>query len=78
MVSKDLVRLRIKAAGKLVGVYVTPHMLRHTFATQLLNSGCKVTSIQMLLGHKRLNTTMIYARVHDDAGQGLLPSDGED
>ncbi len=65
-VSKDLVRLRVKAAGKRVGVYVTPHMLRHTFATQLLNSGCKVTSIQMLLGHKRLNTTMVYARVHDE------------
>ena len=65
-VSKDLVRLRIKAAGKRVGVYVTPHMLRHTFATQLLNSGCKVTSIQRLLGHKRLNTTMVYARVHDE------------
>ena len=63
--SKDLARLRVKAAGKRVGVYVTPHMLRHTFATQLLNSGGKVTSIQMLLGHKRLNTTMIYARVHD-------------
>ena len=64
--SKDLARLRVKAAGKRVGVYVTPHMLRHTFATQLLNSGCKVTSIQMLLGHKRLNTTMVYARVHDE------------
>jgi hypothetical protein len=31
----------------------------------LLNAGCPVTSIQKFLGHKRLNSTMIYARVHD-------------
>jgi hypothetical protein len=30
-----------------------------------LNAGCRVTSIQKFLGHKRLNSTMIYARVHD-------------
>lgn len=63
--SKDLVRNRIKAAGKRTGVKVTPHMLRHTFATQLVNAGAQVTTIQALLGHVRLNTTMTYARVHD-------------
>ena len=63
--SKDLVRDRIKAAGERVGVKVYPHRLRHTCATQLLNAGCRVTSIQKFLGHKRLNSTMIYARVHD-------------
>lgn len=62
---KDLIRDRIKAAGRRVGVKVTPHDLRHTYATQLINAGCKVTSLQKLLGHKRLNSTMIYARVHD-------------
>jgi site-specific recombinase XerD len=62
---KDLIRDRIKAAGKRVGVKVSPHRLRHTCATQLLNAGCRVTSIQRLLGHKRLNSTMIYARVHN-------------
>ena len=64
-VSKDLVRERIKAAGKQVGVKVYPHRLRHTAATQLLNAGCRITSIQKFLGHKELSTTMIYARVHD-------------
>jgi hypothetical protein len=44
---------------------VTPHMLRHTFATQLVNAGCKITSIQALLGHQRLQTTLTYARLHD-------------
>lgn len=63
--SKDLVGARIKAAGKRVGVKVHPHRLRHTAATQLLNAGCRVTSIQKFLGHKELSTTMIYARVHD-------------
>ena len=41
------------------------HRLRHTCATQLLNAGCRITSIQRFLGHKRLNSTLIYARAHD-------------
>ena len=44
---------------------VTPHRLRHTLATRLLNSGMEITRIQKLLGHEQVNTTMIYARVHD-------------
>ncbi|MBI5028893.1 MAG: tyrosine-type recombinase/integrase [Chloroflexi bacterium] len=64
-VHKDLIRSRLKLAGARVGVKVHPHRLRHTCATQLLNAGCRVTSIQKFLGHKRLNSTMIYARAHD-------------
>ncbi len=63
--SKDLIRGRLKAAGERLGFKVTPHMLRHTFGTQLLNAGAQITTIQALLGHERLNTTMIYAQVHD-------------
>jgi Phage integrase family len=62
---KDLVRDQIKHAGERIGVKVFPHRLRHTCATQLLNAGCRVTSIQRFLGHKKLNSTMIYARAHD-------------
>ena len=62
---KDLIRDRIKAAGRRVGVKVYPHRLRHTCATQLLNAGCKVTSIQHFLGHEDLKSTMVYAKVHD-------------
>jgi site-specific recombinase XerD len=62
---KELVSARIKAAGERAGVKATPHRLRHTYGTQLLNAGCRVTSIQKLLGHKRLNSTMVYARVHN-------------
>jgi len=62
---KDLIRARIQTAGAQVGVKVYPHRLRHTCATQLLNAGCRITSIQKFLGHKKLNTTMIYAKAHD-------------
>jgi len=62
---KDLVRNRIKAAGKRCGVKVTPHRLRHTHATQLVNAGADVTTIKALLGHRFLATTQVYARVHD-------------
>lgn len=63
--SKDLIRCRIKAAGKRLGFKATPHMLRHTFGTQLVNAGAQITTVQALLGHERLNTTMVYAHVHD-------------
>lgn len=63
--SKDLIHGRLKAAGERIGVHVHAHRLRHTCATQLLNSGCPVTSIQQFLGHKKLNTTMVYARAYD-------------
>lgn len=63
--SKDIIRCRIKAAGERLGFKATPHMLRHTFGTQLVNAGAKITTIQALLGHERLNTTMVYAQVHD-------------
>ncbi len=63
--SKDLIHGRLKAAGERIGVKVHAHRLRHTTATQLLNAGCPVTSIQKFLGHKKLNTTMVYARAYD-------------
>ena len=37
------------------------------YATQLLNAGCRVTSLQVFLGHKKLNTTMIYARAYEQS-----------
>jgi len=56
----------IAALGLAAGVpEVTPHRLRHTLATRLLNSGMDITRIQKLLGHQHIDTTMIYARVQD-------------
>jgi site-specific recombinase XerD len=55
----------IVGLGQAVGQAVSPHRLRHTLATRLLNAGMKITRIQKLLGHDNLNTTMIYAQVLD-------------
>jgi integrase len=62
---KDFLCKQLKKIGKPLNLYVVPHRLRHTFATQVLNVGCPVTSIQCLLGHTNLNTTMAYARAFD-------------
>jgi site-specific recombinase XerD len=46
-----------------VGEHVTPHMLRHSFATRLLNHGAGIELIQTALGHSDIRTTMIYAHL---------------
>lgn len=62
---KNFLAQQIKRVGRQVDLEVSPHRLRHTYATQLLNVGCRVTSIQKLLGHTDLSTTMMYARAFD-------------
>ncbi|MFA5138663.1 MAG: site-specific tyrosine recombinase/integron integrase [Elusimicrobiota bacterium] len=53
-----IVRRSVRRSGLLKGV--TPHGLRHSFATALLNRGCDLRALQEMLGHKNLATTQIY------------------
>jgi site-specific recombinase XerD len=63
------IRKLIAAAGRDAGLSrpVTPHMLRHTTATLLLESGVDIRFVQRLLGHQSISTTEIYTAVSDES-----------
>lgn len=64
-------RNAVRAAG--IVKRVTPHTLRHAFATHALRAGNDIRTIQDLLGHEHIETTMIY--LHADAARGVSPLD---
>ncbi len=60
------VTYRLSKWGQACSVQVSPHRLRHTFATQLINQGMPLASVAKLLGHKKLDMTQHYARLYDE------------
>ena len=62
--SDSQLRYIIEKPFKKIGTKVTPHQLRHSFATEMLNNGARINDVSELLGHEFISTTQIYTKLN--------------
>lgn len=61
--SENTLRYKLTSLFKKIGLHVSPHMLRHSYATHLLNNNARIADVSELLGHSSMATTQIYTKL---------------